>query len=447
MIRIPFIKPMPKERYSPSARVIELEEEVYELRKQQQEERKKHEGEIAEFKQIIQDLRIQLAELQVMLFRTKKTKTNKEADNKQKRKNRRKKNKPRTKESFRKEIPKEEEVTKKEEYTLEACKDCGGPLEETAKRDIYIIDIPKIVKEVIKQIIHIYICLDCKRVQSRIPVPKGHNVRLGKRVRGYIIYYTYALNVSYRDIVRSLWDYYHIAISKGEIFKIQIESANKLLPTYNGIQDELLTQESLNADETSWKIKGIKNYLWGLCSPTTDAVLLFIGTRGKGNIEKLLKEFKGCLTTDCYAAYKNLINILHQICWVHILRNAKDLCNHPDLSQEQQQSAKDFYYGLLRVYQKLKETREEPFDEKKRKKMQQYLLKRLRKINQLLPCDTPKKLKNIKLLTQEYERELFACLQFKTALPENNLIERIHSPIVSCKNLKMFWSSSERLRG
>jgi len=438
MVRIPFIKPIPSSIYRPSLRVIELERENHQLRKQLNKVQKENGEEVNELKQIIQDLKIQIAELQQIVFKKRATKKEKDNNKGNDKSNGKDSNyKPRSRDSYRREKPKEYEVTKQEDYFLEACTNCGGSLEETVTKTIYIEDIPEIKKEVIKQLIHVYLCLDCNKEQSKIPVPKGHHVKIGRRVRSHILHHTYILNTSYRDIVRSLWDYYHIKISEGEIQKIQEESAKKFLPTYNDIHEELLEQESVNCDESSWAIRGIKNYIWGLFSPTTDAVLFFVGSRGKTNIEKLLKDFKGCLTTDCYAAYKNLLNIFHQICWVHILRN------RPELSEEQQQSAKNFHYELGIIYQKLKQILDEPFDENKREKAQKRFLKRLRQINKLLPCDTPKKLKNIKLLTQEYEQELFTCLQFKTALPENNLAERNLRHVV-LKRKRSFGSQSEK---
>lgn len=432
-----------QKQYVPSLRVLELEKENRLLRKQLEEK----DTEIINLKQEIQDLHMRVSELADLLFKRKKSKRDNDDNQHTDTKDAGLKKEPgkkRSKASYRRQPPPDDEVTKEEEYTLESCAACGSTnLEEIDKRTIYIEDIPLIIKEVIKKIIHIYVCADCRQAQTAHPIPRGQTVLVGPRVKQFVLYATYILNVSFRDITRTLKDYFHLELSNGEIKHILKESAKNLTPHYNGIQDELLEQEAVNADETSWKIRGEKYYLWGLCSPTTQAVLFHIGSRGKGNIEKLLRDFRGCLTSDCYAAYKNLTPLIHQICWVHILRNVKDLCADKWLTQEQKQSAQDLYDNLSVIYQNLKEILLEPFDEQKRKRAQQQYLTRLQEINQLLPCDTAKKLKNIKLLTQEYEHELFACLAFTTALPENNLAERNLRHVV-LKRKQSFGSQSEK---
>ena len=128
---------------------------------------------------------------------------------------------------------------------------------------------------------------------------------------------------------------------------------------------------------------------------------------------------------------------------MHILRKVKDLTESDYLSKEQLQSAQNFYDKLLDVYQQLKEALDRPYCKKERQQIQQDLLKQLRSINQLKSCDTPKKLKNIKLQTQEYETQMFTCLDFKTALPENNLAERNLRHVV-LKRKKSFGSQTEK---
>jgi hypothetical protein len=432
-------------RYIPSIRVLELERENRLLRKELGKEIEEKDNRITALEEEMRDLKLLVAELQELLFRGQKTKKNKRNKNDKDNDNSgdgSNNNQPRSKDSYRRPIPLQSEITKEEEYTLDNCLYCGGTLEKIDQRIIYLEDIIESAKEMIKQIINVYQCSDCGKIQSKIPIPRGHNVRLGKRIKTHILYDTYVLNASFRDVIRTYQDKYNISISKGEIRYIQQESAKKLRPAYNGIHQELLEQESVNMDETGWKIKGILNYLWNLCSPTTDATLFHIGNRGKGNAEKLLKDFNGCLTSDCYGAYKKL-ELEHQVCWVHILRKVKDLTQSDYLSKEQLESAQNFYDGLINIYRQLKEALDKPYRKQKRQQMQQDLIKQLQSINQLLPCDTPKKLKNIKLQTQEYETQMFTCLDFKTALAENNLAERNLRHVV-LKRKKSFGSQTEK---
>lgn len=429
--------------YVPSLRVIELEKENRLLRKQLQERDER----IAVLEQEVQDLKLRVGELSTLLFRRKKSGKGEDDESPGTGTDAmggHPASKPRARDSYRRQPPSDDEVTKTEEYALTACQKCGSPhLEETGTRTLYLEDIPLIIKEVIKRIVHLYVCLDCRAEQAAHPLPRGQTVLLGPRVRQFVLYATYLLNASFRDVIRTLRDCFHIDVSGGEIKHIQQESAKKLTSFYHGIHQELIEQEAVNADETGWNIGGVKNFLWGLCSPTTPSILFHIGTRGKGNIAELLKDFRGCLTSDCYAAYKNLLHLMHQVCWVHLLRTARDLSVMPWLNEEQRVSVREFHASLLALYRDLREALNQPFDAQERERAAQRFLGRLRSVNRLLPCDTPKKLKNIKLLTQEYEHEMFACLKFKTALPENNLAERNMRHVV-LKRKRSFGSQTDK---
>jgi len=403
-------------KYIPSLRVIEIEKENRLLRNENaalKEENAALKEENAVFKTTIQDLLMRIEELERMIFKRPKKKKGEDSapPTPPMRDAHGKRRKKRDAASYRRSIPTEDEVTTTEEHTLDACTHCGGHIEEWDVRDYFIEDIPEPKKEVVHHRIHIYGCTGCGKRQSSIPVPRGNDVVLGPRVKAFILFHTYIIKTSAQEIIASLKTWYNLTISEGEIHLIHQEAASRLLPIYNSIADSLNAVEANNMDETGWKIKGEQWYLWGRGSPTIPETLYHIGSRGKGNVEQLLDGFSGCLTSDCYGAYKNLPeDVHHQICWVHLLRNAKDVADADALTDEQRQSAAVFRDGMYALYGKVKSILDQPYDERKRRKQASRLRRQLRSINHLLPCDTPKKLKNVKLLTQTYEQELFTCL-------------------------------------
>lgn len=432
--------------YSPSVRVIELERENRKLRRRIEEQDK----EIAILKQMIQDMQMQLSQLQEMIFK-KKRKKNEETDedgdihdgssSMTGKENR-------SKESYRRAIPDESEVTAVEEYSLHQCGSCGSVnVEELDTRVMYIEDIPEVIKSVLKKIIHVYRCIECGKEQSATAVPRGQMVILGSRVKSQVLYLSLILHMSFRDIERYVWNMYQLTVSAGEIAYIQKESAKQLLPFYNGIKERLNEQESTNVDETGWQSGKEKQYVWGRSSPTIPDVLIHIGNRGRGNADIILNGFSGCVVSDCYGAYKNLHTRLngieHQICWVHILREAKEIAYSPHLTHEQRTSAQAFLIHLQGIYHDVKLILTEAFDQERRVQQIRQFAQRLQQINELLPCDTPKKLRNLKLRTQEYVQELFTCLKYQTALPENNLAERNLRHLV-LKRKRSFGSASQQ---
>lgn len=429
--------------YSPSLRVIELEKENHHLRKQL----KKRDERIAHLEQQIQDLQMQLTQLQTLVFKKKRIPPNDPDDDVPTNPTGSMGQQTRSPSSYRRPTPLLEEITHIQDHTLDRCTHCHSiQLEAVDTRSIYVEDIPAVKKEVIHHQIHLYRCVDCGQTQSAQPLPRGSQVLLGSRVKARVLYLAYILHCSDTDIIRYLWNTYQLKISEGEIHYIQRQSAQHLRPHYNGIRDTLNQQETTHLDETGWQVGKEKQYAWGRVSPTTPEVLIQIGTRGKGNAEEILKGFSGCLTTDCYTAYKHLAGIAHQICWVHILREAKDVARSPYLTVAQQRSAQDFHQHLQVLYHDLKQQLAQPFNPDQRSVDAQNLQKRLGQINGLLSCDTPKKLKNIKLRTQEYTKELFTCLLYRAALPENNLAERSLRHLV-LKRKRSFGSATAKGAG
>lgn len=429
--------------YSPSLRVIELEQENRQLRRRIDAQ----DQEIALLKQTIQDLQIQLAQLQTMVFKQKRIPPDDRNDDSSTGTTSHPGQAVRSAASYRRPTPASEEITQTKEHTLDQCTHChGAQLELLDTHSVYVEDIPAVTKEVIHHQIHLYRCVDCGQSQSAQPIPRGQSVILGARVKARVLYLSYIIHCSDTDIMRYLGNTYGLKISEGEIHYIQQQSAQHLRPPYNSIKDILNRQESTHLDETSWQVGKEKQYAWGRVSPTTPEVLIQIGTRGKGNAEQMLDGFSGCLTTDCYGAYKRLPGIAHQVCWVHILREAKEVARSPYLTDEQKISAQDFHQALQVIYHELKMTLAQPFDLEQRVADAQHLQQRLEQINRLLSCDTAKKLKNIKLRTQEYAKELFTCLRYQTALPENNLAERSLRHLV-LKRKRSFGSATAKGAG
>jgi transposase len=373
--------------------------------------------------QQLQDLQMQLVQLQALVFKKKRLPPDDTDDDAPS-------SAPhprntRSAASYRRAVPASHEITHTEDHSLEQCTQCGSTqLETLDTRSLYVEDIPAVTKEVIHHRIYLYHCVACGQQQSSVPIPKGQQVILGPRVKARILYLSYILHCTDTDIIRYLWSTYQLHISPGEIHVIHKQSANRLRATYHRIKDHLNQQETTHLDETGWQVGREKHYAWGRVSPTTPELLIRIGTRGKNNAEEILQGFSGCLTTDCYAAYKHLPGVEHQVCWVHILREATEVADSSYLTDEQKTSAQEFHHHLQQIYYDLKNVLAQPFDQEQRTTHQQTFQHQLSRVNQLLPCDTPKKLKNIKLRTQEYAQELFTCLNYQTALPENNLAER-----------------------
>ena len=81
-------------------------------------------------------------------------------------------------------------------------------------------------------------------------------------------------------------------------------------------------------DETSVSVGGTNGYVWALTS-MEEVAYLYTPTREGGTIQTMLRDFKGVLVSDFYAAY-DAIDCPQQKCLIHFIRDLNDdLLKHP----------------------------------------------------------------------------------------------------------------------
>lgn len=387
----------------------------------------------------VETLTLQVKELQIIIFGKKKNKdggsNNSDSPSK----------KPRTKESFRRTVPRENEVTKEETYDIDTCPGCGSFLVRKKKVVRYIEDIslpylntptglicsPN--KEITKQTFEKGYCNECKcwhiAKETGISPPTINNeVALGTGIKKYICYKTYILRLTYQQIQEELKDLYDIKISDGEIANIlDATSQNKLKIPYEQLLQRVRKSSANHMDETSWNTKGEKTFAWVMAPVESKEAVFVVGkTRGKGVAEDLLGEsWSGVKITDCYSAYKNLSGD-HQVCWAHIIRKARDLAQNQTLEENKRKFADDIYHNLQKIYHELKVAIQKGIDKQNSlKSISNFKLKTMKVIKAVLRfANAPKKLTDLAKLMHKYLDELFTCLKYNNVPAENNKAEQ-----------------------
>src|ERR1035438_3604839 len=111
-----------------------------------------------------------------------------------------------------------------------------------------------------------------------------------------------------------------------------VEQAAELLkPVYRSIREDLLAGNYLQADETpiryldpDVKGKSQQGYLWVYSRPGGDVLFEWRLSRSREGPQEFLKEFRGKLQTDGYAAYESLAKQRGDLtligCWAHSRR-------------------------------------------------------------------------------------------------------------------------------
>jgi len=361
----------------------------------------------------------------------------------------------RDKSSYRRAIPELHEITKEETFNIDACPDCGSFLIKKYFITRYIEDIllPCLDaltglinapgKEVVCQHIEKGWCPKCKcwhtaNLPDHAPPAKNNEVLLGIGIRRYIAYKTYILRLSVDQIKSELSDLYNISISGGEIVNVLATMADKLSPEYERLLKRIQQSKVNHMDETSWRTRGEKNFVWIIAPEESEEAVFLVGkNRGKGHAEDLLgKNYDGIRITDCYAAYKNLPG-RHQVCWAHFIRKARDQANNGNLNKSKKKAAQNFYNNIKKIYREIKAILQTDFNLAEREaqlpSLQRSVAKIVADVAELKY--SPKKLLDLANLLKEYKESLFTCIVYPCVPADNNKAEqKIRHIVLKRKN-------------
>jgi transposase len=366
---------------------------------------------ILEQQKTIDDLKLQIEELRTMVFgKKKKIKEINDDDLTPP-----KEKVERSNDSYKRPIPKDEEVTEVKNHPINQCK-CGKKITKKKIVIFYEEDIPIPAKKIIKKhIVEKAYCPNCKKWQTDIPLPNA-KVILGLNVKKYVCYLDVLCRLSFYQIQEILNDIYQIHISQGEIAKILNQEATKLRPFYEQLKVKIRGEPGIHLDETSWKllIDGSNAYSWVMSGTESKDNIYLIGeSRGKGNVEKLLEDFQGFVITDDYGAYKKLKK--HQLCWAHLIRKFRDLAKSSELREKQRLHCKNEYLKLVLIFDDLKNDRNvKRYDEFTKRLMELSIIKNL----------DPKKLIRYKTTLRKNISKYLTCLSDSRIPLTNNQAER-----------------------
>jgi hypothetical protein len=262
-------------------------------------------------------------------------------------------------EGSQREIP--DKIDKEVERIKNECSDCHGVLTPTGKTEEIIIEnvIPARV-EVEKNILFEYLCEGCGQIHwSELPPEYGDKPlpgqpKLGPGALELALALRYDMGLSFHKIARYFEEHVGLKISASGVYQLLERTARRTEAVPEEILERALMSAYLNMDETTWWEDGKK--LWAWIMANLDLSYFHIDkSRGHGVIEKLLCEldedgkvvapYEGTVVSDFMGAYRTCEWMVHQFCWVHLLRDAdKALDMAPD------ERIRKFADGLHAIY-------------------------------------------------------------------------------------------------
>jgi hypothetical protein len=339
-----------------------------------------------------------------------------------------------------------EAATREVRHEPTVCPDCGRPLlgAATEHRRRQVIDLPDVPYEVVDHLICSRHCGYCARRVLAQPTPEEvgalPDYRIGLRLMATVTDLLITHRLPYDQVQRFLEQRHGLHLAAGELVKIAQHVAGAGLDDLGRIAAEVQAADYAHADETGWRESGRNGYLWQFRSADA-CYLTFEFTRSASVPRALLDDaFTGVLVSDFYSGYSPLA-CRKQRCWVHLLRDLKDLAQaHP--------ATTPFYTALRDLYREAQAGRHQPGSAllPEADRIRQRLTYEERALALAAPhagqADDPARV--LAERVQRFIAELFVFVECPAIPSENNPAERTFRPIVIGRKI---WGGSRSAKG
>jgi len=208
---------------------------------------------------------------------------------------------------------------------LDSCPRCNSPLgKPSGHRDHIVEDLPEVIRLLaILYRHHRYWCPGCQSMVEAPPHPEEpRHGKLGFRTLLFCADLKHRLGIPYRKIRELLASLGGIRISSGAIQQGMIRLAAFFAGIYMDLIETLRKARAVYADETGWKMDGLRWWLWVFTNAEL-TVYQAAPTRASVVPKAILGEdFSGTVIADFYSAYNSLPGKA-QKCLAHFFRELK----------------------------------------------------------------------------------------------------------------------------
>jgi len=195
----------------------------------------------------------------------------------------------------------ENKVTKNVDLFPEECSSCHSKIFEESVTSLQlhqVADISEISPNVTQYRIYTLKCAHCgKKVRAQLPKKAKHS--FGPRLQAFLAAQSAEGLISRRRL-SSLASYFKIRVSLGSTCNILKRAADLLKNPAKKIQEHVLQQGRIHADEISWRVTKEKSYLW--MGATPDCTFFNVNpSRSVEAYKRIFGSFRGTLVTDRYS--------------------------------------------------------------------------------------------------------------------------------------------------
>mgnify|MGYP001612122956 CR=1 FL=1 len=220
-----------------------------------------------------------------------------------------------------------DQLTSSTECYPDKCGRCARKLDPRRNREVgdsvhhQVTEIPEVTPQVADYLRHALECT-CGHV-TLAPLPAGvPEGGFGPRLQATIAWLSGTCRLGKRTIASVLADLFRVEIGLGSVSACEQRVSDAVAAPVAEAHAAIQEQPVLHADETGWRQRRQRAWLWVAVSVTLGvAVFQVHWGRGKKAAQELLGRFAGWLVTDRWCAYEHYPLERRQLCWAHLLRH------------------------------------------------------------------------------------------------------------------------------
>ena len=222
----------------------------------------------------------------------------------------------------RRELLPPEDVRNTYDVHPEHCGSCGSAnLVDDGSEPVrhQVTDLPPVVPFTDEWRLHLGLCGDCGAA-TRAELPAGvPRSNFGPVLTALVALLTAVYKVGKRGVQELLSDVFGVGMSLGAVSNCERQVSEAVAESVEAAHQYVQDQQVANADETSWKERAKKVWLWVMATANVSVFFILPG-RSAECARFVLGRFKGILVSDRYKGYLFYSMGHRQICWAHLCR-------------------------------------------------------------------------------------------------------------------------------
>jgi transposase len=224
-----------------------------------------------------------------------------------------------------------ERVSKIVPYVPAICTQCQAPLPAEPRLGDpeptwhQVAELPELTANITEHQGHARTCTCCGHLNRGEIPPEIRTHVIGPRLAAVMSYLTGRHHISRRGVEEIVETVFEVPTSLGSVSALEGETSAALASPYQEVQAAVREAPVKNTDETSWKEKGKKRWLWSAATATAALFVIHL-RRNFAGLQALLGEaITGIVCSDRWSVYNKLPLNLRQICWAHLKRDFQKL--------------------------------------------------------------------------------------------------------------------------